>query len=823
MLFRSALRNREHEIEESCACLRNQLGNDDTIPETIDFKEGDRINIDTNVYKLQVVKTQKTIYQYSVEFEPEILNPRIMRAFLYQAICQPKENEPMGQNAKWQNIIYDDQKTLFSASENLEDDYKITPRRSQEDGQEKVVIVKVKKTREITSDDMQSLIMIYNIAFQKAYRTMGLQSFRRKWLNLSNNQRTGNFIIYSGFVPSISALNGGLSYLIDVGSKIERPGTLYDQIREGINNPRARQMLEETIRSFQLQTCHLKKPKMVSVTNIIWDKSPRNFEFTKTNPKTGESTNISIAQYYYEAYNIKCPDDDILIEEVHGGKNERRCLYPSSVLKIIGISDVEKRNFRIMKDIATVTRIEPNVRKQRLDRFISDLKNNQEASNFLSQWGFEVGESRKLTGYVIKPATLCLCDKRDNKTELPLDGTLGFQKSWKDYHLYKKPTMKSFILILFPKNYGNMGKVVSDFVKVSNGLGLNINEEQNLKKTCVNSNHPNGYKQTISYIIGEKGDVPSFIVCILPDQGKDRYNQIKMFLTVQIGIPSQCIKEESLRKNPLSILTNVAVQIAAKARGIPFKVSSRCLPVSHTMVVGLSLTTLRGNAPVCAGVATTDVELSQYYSRSSSLKTEKTIPDNFISNFMGNALENFKANTGSYPKRIVVYREGVGYGLMPKIKNTEVQSLVNIIHSVTGDENVSLAYLIAQKQSSIRILQKDDRYGLKSVKAGTVVTGDISAKGVAEFYLVSHNANQGSATPTRYTIIHHSPRTWTDDQLILLTHYQTLHYYNWAGSIRIPACLMYATRLAEFVRTSLGSNEPNENLTKHLQDRKSVV
>jgi hypothetical protein len=94
---------------------------------------------------------------------------------------------------------------------------------------------------------------------------------------------------------------------------------------------------------------------------------------------------------------------------------------------------------------------------------------------------------------------------------------------------------------------------------------------------------------------------------------------------------------------------------------------------------------------------------------------------------------------------------------------------------------------------------------ISNAGAGTVVTDQIGAKGVAEFYLISHYANQGSASPTRYTIIHHAPAVWKDDELILLSHYQTLQYPNWAGSIRVPACLMLASRLAEFSKTRLGS------------------
>jgi hypothetical protein len=150
---------------------------------------------------------------------------------------------------------------------------------------------------------------------------------------------------------------------------------------------------------------------------------------------------------------------------------------------------------------------------------------------------------------------------------------------------------------------------------------------------------------------------------------------------------------------------------------------------------------------------------------------------------------------------------------MPRVKSQEVREIAETLASFSPE--ISLAFLVAHKHVSIRILLSK-KSGPTNASAGTVVTEGVGAKGVAEFYLISHFANQGSASPTRYTVVHHAPAVWKDDEIVLATHYQTLQYPNWAGSIRVPACLMLAARLAEFSKTHLSSEPAAEQLRQFL-------
>lgn len=803
-------RNRERTIDDSCVSLRSRLvavsgDKADSVPMAISFSQGTPVPIDTNVYQLEL-SNQSDIYQYEVKIEPEQLNPKMILYFVYQAICP--DGGPMGANQKWQNIIFDDTR-IYTKLSDLEGEYQVHPTKDET----KVVTVKITRTRIVRADDVDSLLTIYNIAFHKAYRTLGLNNFRRKWLDERDKKTAGQFTIINGFVPSISSLSGGMSYLLDVATRIDRDGTLYEYLKPGINDLRRRSDLEEGAKDMLIQTTHLpKKPKTVTISRILWDQYANTFKFERTDRNQNKQT-FTIEQYYKEVYNHQCYNDDVLIEMITRRANgvENYNVFPSSVLKTSGISEAERRDNRTMRSIAEVTRILPHVRKQRLDKFVSELKGKNEAYEFLNQWGFEIGGSTRIQGAQIPPPELAVGKKnaKDSTTTLRLDEKLGFQQSWKNYGLLSIPEYKTPCLCISSSEFrGKLeGEIIPALKKVSQGLGIELPE---VRTDFVDNTHPNDYKQRILDYMSNN-DVPGFIICVLPGPDKHRYSEIKKLLTVSIGIPSQCVKEQTFEKNAMSVCTNLAIQIVSKTGGVPFKVTPNTLKCGHTMVVGLAMTTGKGSSMVCAATATTDAAISQYISNCHSLQRgDNIIPESFLNDFMEKALGRYNELTGEYPKRIVVYRDGVSYGQMPKLKEKEVQAIVNAVENTVQSQDVSIVFMIAQKNGSIRLLKEGKE--LTNTAAGTVVTDKIGVKDVAEFYMVSHYANQGSASPTRYTIIHHYPVTWNDDELILLTHYLTLQYPNWSGSIRVPTPLMLASRLAEMSRSFLGSQQASENL-----------
>ena len=55
-----------------------------------------------------------------------------------------------------------------------------------------------------------------------------------------------------------------------------------------------------------------------------------------------------------------------------------------------------------------------------------------------------------------------------------------------------------------------------------------------------------------------------------------------------------------------------------------------------------------------------------------------------------------------------------------------------------------------------------------------------------DFFLVSQKVRQGTVTPTHYTVVHDSS-TLKPDHMQRLAYKMTHMYYNWPGTIRVPA------------------------------------
>jgi aubergine-like protein len=350
-------------------------------------------------------------------------------------------------------------------------------------------------------------------------------------------------------------------------------------------------------------------------------------------------------------------------------------MYPSSILKIAGISEAERRDGRVMREIATVTRIDAPVRKRRLQDFVASLRSSPAASQFLARWGFEVGDSRQPKGRRIAPPKLVMCQQRSNRPiELPLDDRLKFQGQLKDHSLFEVATFVSNYLLVAPAS--SRGVVESEPVGILRDMGDWLGMKLPQAETrFVDNSHPNDYCRAISEAVRQA--VPAFVVIVLPGADAPRYNGVKDFLTVHLGIPSQFIKLETLCGDR-SKYTNIAIQIAAKTGGVPYRVSSAQLKTSNTMVIGLAIQSARGGgAPVAAAVASKNGMLMHFYSDSLlSGEGDPLIPPSFIHQFMRRAIEAYRTeNGGQLPSRVVVYRDGVSYGLMARVKKQEVGAI----------------------------------------------------------------------------------------------------------------------------------------------------
>lgn len=102
--------------------------------------------------------------------------------------------------------------------------------------------------------------------------------------------------------------------------------------------------------------------------------------------------------------------------------------------------------------------------------------------------------------------------------------------------------------------------------------------------------------------------------------------------------------------------------------------------------------------------------------------------------------------------------------------------------------NPSVTFIVVRKRVHARIFKESNKQdnNYENAPAGTVVDHSITRCGLFDFYLVSQNMRQGTATPSLYVVIENECEL-SPDILQQLSYKLTYQYFNWPGSIRVPA------------------------------------
>ncbi|KAJ6643556.1 Piwi-like protein Ago3 [Pseudolycoriella hygida] len=122
-------------------------------------------------------------------------------------------------------------------------------------------------------------------------------------------------------------------------------------------------------------------------------------------------------------------------------------------------------------------------------------------------------------------------------------------------------------------------------------------------------------------------------------------------------------------------------------------------------------------------------------------------------------------------------------------------------------------FIVVQKRINTRIFTiKSGK--LENPEPGCVVDHTITRRHLFDFFLVPQNVRQGTVTPTHYIVLEDSS-DYSPDVLQQLSYKLCFLYYNWPGSVRVPACCQYAHKLSFLVGQSI-KRQPSENLCNKL-------
>merc|ERR1712142_1178673 len=332
--------------------------------------------------------------------------------------------------------------------------------------------------------------------------------------------------------------------------------------------------------------------------------------------------------------------------------------------------------------------------------------------------------------------------------------------------------------------------------KVGPSLGMSFGAP---KVFAIVDNRTASYVTALNQAIAAN---PSIVMIVIPNNKGEHYAAVKKIACCENPIPTQCITSTVLNKpkGMMSVATKVALQMNCKLGGEPWAVK---MPLKDTMVIGYDTyhDTAQKGRSVGAVVASMNQTLTKWMSIANMhTNTSQELNDNLLPN-MTKMLRRYNEVNGHLPGRIIMYRDGVGDGQISYVVEHEIKAIKDCFKKVgLGESELKFTYVVVSKRINTRFFKAGAQPS--NPPSGTVVDDVVTLPERYDFFLVSQSVRQGTVNPTSYNVIKDTSGL-KPNHLQKLTYKLTHLYYNWPGTVRVPAVCQYAHKLAFSVGESL--------------------
>ncbi|XP_068908412.1 piwi-like protein Ago3 isoform X2 [Tenebrio molitor] len=734
---------------------------------------GTPIRATANYIQLDVEK-DRGVFEYEVRFTPDI-DAKSNRIKLV--------NEALGELSTTK--VYDGDTCLYLPAQIFADKKEHNSVIPNTNEPVKMILIYKRKKK------MGECLHLYNVLFKRImhillYTRMGRNYFSPDHKYLIPQHKLE---VLPGFAVHVDEMEGGLMVCLDTQHRIIRCQTVYEFFHEvRASDPRN---FKEQATNNLIGACVLTKynNKTYVVDDIGWTMNPRDSFETKSGSK------CSFVDYYKQHHNITIGDVDqpLLINRQVRQINDATvetmiCLVPE-LCYLTGLTDTMRSDFKVMKDVAAYTRITPNQRMLALRTYLERVRSSEMAQRVLAGWGLKISsDTMELKARVLPQEAVYFGGPQAEERKHV--GTGDWNKAVSDNRLTGPIDIRNWQLYYTPRDQKFAVNFAQLLGRLAKGMGCVIREPQHV---LLKDDRTETYMTAIRNNASNDVQVAVFIC---PTIRADRYSVIKKMCCSNMALASQVILSKTL-SNPQKVRTivhKIGMQITCKLGGTLWNVK---IPVSGWMVCGIDVYHGANSQSVCGFVSSINDSLTKYYSE--AMFQEGELGDFFKVAFT-KALKYAKERTGSYPSKVIIFRDGVGDGQLDHCKKYELAQFQEVIKQLRTETAVT--FIVVQKRINTRIFRMIDSNNCDNPPAGTVVDSIVTRRHLYDFYLVPQSVRQGTVNPTHYIVVH-------DDGNIKPDHLQRLAYklchlyYNWSGTIRVPAPCLYAHKLASLVGQSI--------------------
>lgn len=757
----------------------------------------------TNYFKINKVPKFR-LYGYRVDFEPPEDDTRLKRALMAQH--RPKlGNFTFDGHMLYSANIFDKQ------AENLKS---INPINREE------YVVQIRKVAELDPKvNVKECMQFYNIVMRSMLEKIGLEQIGRHYYNRHKKieMRNDHLELWPGFITAIRDHEAGTLLCVEVTHKVLRKQTAFDVMSEVGKTLRGKSVAEtnEEVRKQLKESIVLThyNRRTYRIDDIDFDLSPRS-KFKKE-----DGSEISYADYYRDKWNITLSESDLnqpmLVslprrKDINKGVTDNIYLVPS-LCNMTGLTDGMRKNFDLMKRLSVHLHMSPHDRKKKLDEFMKAFQ-EPEVKSELDNWNVQFDtEFVPATARVLKREQISMTNPNGAQEWYVPDKSQDWTCHFRNAGLLQPVNILKWIMYVpNSEQIAPIQELVLSMQSVGKKLGTRLDKELEIVRYDARVRFN---ESEFMQAVNKHKNGLQLVFYMLPNNALPRYAAVKRACTLKMGTVSQCFLSKNLKnKNLNSICQKMLIQMNAKLCGEPWAVK---IPAKKMMVLGFDVYHCpdRKGDSVGALVATINQNCTKYFSTTTFHKDKTELSVNLQKDVI-KSLDAYLVVNKELPTKIVLFRDGVGEGQIEHVKSFEVEQVKEAIKTFyrahdQSDKDVKLAFIIVTKKINTRYLVEERAGKWTNPIPGTVLDRSVTLPERYDFFLVSQTVRQGTVSPVNYHVVDDSS-TLTADHLQQLAYKLCHLYFNWSGTVAVPAPCQYAHKLAYITGMALADCAPEE-------------
>ena len=823
----STIKNNQSEISDSS--LNNSMLESTIVPlgnpnlKNLKYIESE-IPIYANLYKIELERNY-TLYEYAVNFiyekddkyslstpfKQRIINTASSKIalkyknfiFIGSALYSEKKVEEVNQvPAEYHSVNYliDIQPTSKTIEMNKDSKLMMEQYNS---GKNEIKTIFEIIIKEILRHN-PSLIKDANSYFDKSHEK-----------ELQAQEEYNDINVVNGYDTKVMILDSGIYLNVDKKTKISSKLNCLELIKTFIGdfNMPTKDEIDQINDWFENKTVEtfFQNHRRLYVSQVNFDRTPLN------TTKKCEKGTISFLNYYKDFCGQKLnPKSPLLyVRKKKNGKDG--FFYPPELCVMVGLTDEMLADRSLTKDITRLTKLNPT---DKMD-FISNIVKYMNDRNCIIYNKIINGEKKEIklkSAYETKEIYgINIIEAKDvdkftgRIMRLPeLNGENGKIKNLgRTFKVFNAKPISSLCLFHYKneKDARYLKQIMSK-AKEEYGIVLTKNDFKH-----VDSENFEDWTTLIDKCVKtKKYNIITFLINDFLDK-IGLYSKLKFYTQEQKGVVTQFIKTKSLKKNALSVVSNILIQMNTKIGGISCIADfNEEIKKQNLMIVGVDSSgyeeggKLFQNISFCAS-------LDEYFTNYVNKKTTVTLEDydntNLpISNFMETALSEYFRVHKRFPGGVIIYRQGISHGQKNYLK-TEIEQLHRIFNGESEKKcfkeiKIKYYYVLVNKKPTLKFFEKDsynkrnrnnDKGIYDNPDSGLLICDKLISSDKFEYYIQPQKVTQGTATPTCFQVEYGTMNC--PEILPKLTFDLCFLYSNWRGPVRVPAPLKYAEKLAK--------------------------